>query len=38
MIRDAGDPGPRTARKAGIVQSRMRAEGGDFAKCIFSAK
>jgi monofunctional biosynthetic peptidoglycan transglycosylase len=38
MVRDAGDPGPRTLRKAGIVQSRMRAEGGDVARCIFNAK
>jgi monofunctional biosynthetic peptidoglycan transglycosylase len=38
MVRDAGDPGPRTLRKAGIIQSRMRAEGGDVARCIFNAK
>lgn len=33
-VRDAGDPGPRTARKAGVVQNRMRADGGDVAECI----
>ncbi len=27
MIRDAGDPGPRTARKAGVIRSRMRIAG-----------
>lgn len=27
MIRDAGDPGPRTARKASVIQSRMRVAG-----------
>ena len=27
MIRDAGDPGPRTARKASVIQARMRAAG-----------
>ena len=35
MIRDAGDPGPRTARKASVIQSRVRA-GGDVAHCIYS--
>ncbi len=32
MIRDAGDPGPRTARKASIIQSRMR-NAADVAEC-----
>ncbi len=33
MIRDAGDPGPRTARKATVIQSRMRAAGPSVADC-----
>lgn len=33
MIRDAGDPGPRTARKASVIQARMRAAGPSVADC-----
>lgn len=38
MVRDAGDPGPRTARKAAVIQNRMHSEGPDAARCIFSDK
>ena len=31
--RDAGDPGPQTARKAGIIQARMRI-AGPVADCV----
>ena len=31
--RDAGDPGPQTARKAGVIQARMRI-AGPVANCI----
>jgi monofunctional biosynthetic peptidoglycan transglycosylase len=31
--RDAGDPGPRTVRKAVVIQSRVRA-AGDVAGCV----
>jgi monofunctional biosynthetic peptidoglycan transglycosylase len=34
IIRDAGDPGPRTARKAAVIQSRMRAAGAEVAGCV----
>lgn len=37
MIRDAGDPGPRTARKASVVQSRMR-NAGDAAQCVLGRR
>lgn len=37
MIRDAGDPGPRTARKATVVQNRMRNAGGA-ADCIMAPR
>lgn len=33
IIREAGDPGPRTARKASVIQSRMRNAGGA-AACV----
>lgn len=33
MVRDAGDPGPRTARKAGVIQARLRG-AGHFADCV----
>lgn len=35
IIREAGDPGPRTARKASVIQSRMRNAGGA-ANCVLS--
>ena len=36
--RDAGDPGPQTARKAGVIQARMRI-AGPVANCVLpSAK
>jgi len=31
--RDAGDPGPRTSRKAGLIQARVRA-AGSVAACV----
>jgi monofunctional biosynthetic peptidoglycan transglycosylase len=37
FIRDAGDPGPRTTRKAGIIQARMRASGPAIADCVLGA-
>ncbi len=33
MIRDAGDPGPRTRRKASIIQARVRTSG-PVAACV----
>ncbi len=33
ILREAGDPGPRTARKASVIQSRMRNAGGA-AACV----
>ncbi len=35
IVRDAGDPGPRTARKAAVIQARARAETGA-ADCVLS--
>jgi monofunctional biosynthetic peptidoglycan transglycosylase len=35
MVRDAGDPGPRTARKAGVIQARVRASEWA-ADCVLS--
>ncbi len=32
--RDAGDPGPRTARKARVIQARMHAAGPAVAACV----
>ncbi len=32
--RDAGDPGPRTARKARVIQARMHAAGPAVAGCV----
>jgi monofunctional biosynthetic peptidoglycan transglycosylase len=32
-LRDAGDPGPRTSRKAGAIQARMRI-AGSLAACV----
>ncbi|MDO9381431.1 MAG: monofunctional biosynthetic peptidoglycan transglycosylase [Hyphomicrobiaceae bacterium] len=37
IIREAGDPGPRTARKAGVIQSRMRNAGGA-AECVLGGR
>lgn len=37
IIREAGDPGPRTARKASVIQSRMR-NAGDAAKCVLGSR
>ena len=34
--RDAGDPGPQTSRKAGVIQARMRIAGG-VANCVLPA-
>ena len=36
IIREAGDPGPRTARKATVIQSRMR-NAGDAAQCVLGS-
>jgi monofunctional biosynthetic peptidoglycan transglycosylase len=33
VVRDAGDPGPRTASKARVIQARVRAYG-DVASCV----
>lgn len=33
MVRDAGDPGPKTTRKARVIQSRVR-KAGDVASCV----
>lgn len=35
IVRNAGKPGSRTARKAGIIQSRVRSSGG-LADCVLS--
>ena len=37
MIRDASDPGPQTARKARVIQSRVRAYGS-VAQCVTSVQ
>lgn len=37
IIREAGDPGPRTARKATVIQSRMRNAGGA-ANCVLGGR
>jgi monofunctional biosynthetic peptidoglycan transglycosylase len=37
IIREAGDPGPRTARKASVIQSRMRNAGGA-AECVLGGR
>lgn len=37
ILRDAGDPGTRTARKASVIQSRMRA-AGPVANCAMPSK
>lgn len=37
IIREAGDPGPRTARKATVIQSRMRNAGGA-ADCVLGGR
>lgn len=37
MTRDAGDPGPQTARKANVVQSRMR-NAGNAAQCVLGPR
>jgi monofunctional biosynthetic peptidoglycan transglycosylase len=37
ILRDAGDPGTRTARKASVIQSRMRA-AGPVADCAMPRK
>jgi monofunctional biosynthetic peptidoglycan transglycosylase len=36
ILRDAGDPGTRTARKASVIQSRMRAAGPAVANCAMT--
>lgn len=35
MVRDAGDPGPKTSRKARVIQSRVR-KAGDVAACVLN--
>ncbi len=37
ILRDAGDPGTRTARKASVIQSRMRA-AGPVADCAMTGR
>jgi monofunctional biosynthetic peptidoglycan transglycosylase len=37
IIREAGDPGPRTARKASVIQSRMRNAAGA-ATCVLGKR
>ncbi len=37
IVRDAGDPGTRTARKASVIQSRMRA-AGPVADCAMTGR
>lgn len=37
ILRDAGDPGTRTARKASVIQARMRA-AGPVANCAMTAR
>jgi monofunctional biosynthetic peptidoglycan transglycosylase len=37
IIREAGDPGPQTARKASVIQSRMR-NAGDAAQCVLGGR
>jgi len=37
ILRDAGDPGTRTARKASVIQSRMRA-AGPAADCAMTGR
>ena len=37
IIREAGDPGPRTARKASVIQSRMR-NAGAAAECVLGGR
>jgi monofunctional biosynthetic peptidoglycan transglycosylase len=37
IVRDAGDPGTRTARKASVIQSRMRA-AGPVADCAMTRR
>ncbi len=37
ILRDAGDPGTRTARKASVIQSRMRA-AGPVADCAMAPR
>jgi monofunctional biosynthetic peptidoglycan transglycosylase len=38
IVRDAGDPGTRTARKASIIQARMRAAGASVADCAMAGR
>jgi monofunctional biosynthetic peptidoglycan transglycosylase len=38
ILRDAGDPGTRTARKATVIQSRMRAAGPRVAGCAMTGR
>ncbi len=37
MVRDASDPGPQTARKARVIQARVRAYG-NVAQCVTSVQ
>jgi monofunctional biosynthetic peptidoglycan transglycosylase len=37
ILRDAGDPGTRTARKASVIQARMRA-AGPVANCAMTGR
>ncbi|MGE5266595.1 MAG: monofunctional biosynthetic peptidoglycan transglycosylase [Deltaproteobacteria bacterium] len=38
ILRDAGDPSTRTARKASVIQSRMRAAGPEVADCAMAGR
>jgi monofunctional biosynthetic peptidoglycan transglycosylase len=38
ILRDAGDPSTRTARKASVIQARMRAAGPEVADCAMAGR
>jgi monofunctional biosynthetic peptidoglycan transglycosylase len=38
ILRDAGDPSTRTARKASVIQARMRAAGPEVADCAMAER
>ncbi len=38
ILRDAGDPSTRTARKASVIQTRMRAAGPEVADCAMAGR
>jgi monofunctional biosynthetic peptidoglycan transglycosylase len=38
ILRDAGDPTTRLARKASVIQSRMRAAGPSVAACAMTGR